>query len=86
MTEEEARTKWCPFVRLRFNEEVSYNRLHALADFRPFPEGTSCIASDCAMWDPEGRCGLKQHVPPLMRYDPETHSLSLANEEILPGG
>ena len=52
MTEEEARTKWCPHVRFpdAGNRSEYYN--------------SKCIASDCMMWkiansgSKEGHCGL----------------------------
>ena len=46
MTEDEAKTKWCPFARRLFdwNEETSYNRRK---DDSP---GSLCIASACMAW------------------------------------
>lgn len=46
MTEDEAKTKWCPFARRLFdwNEETSYNRRK---DDTP---GSLCIASACMAW------------------------------------
>ena len=47
MTEEEAKTKWCPQVRYVVNASDCFmgNRFdHA------FEEECKCIASDCAMW------------------------------------
>ena len=71
MTEDEAKTKWCPMVRVMGNS-TSGNRLldNTLAP------GSLCIASSCMMWvthtewneaaaeflprDPtQGTCGLK---------------------------
>jgi len=60
MTEDEARTKWCPHRR--------YLRNGLAADFQK-QEQVSCIASDCMMWRardvvvgqkyvPGGYCGL----------------------------
>lgn len=45
MTEDEAKTKWCPMVRITATkgyEDVD-NRGQALGDYQ-------CIASDCMMW------------------------------------
>lgn len=68
MTEETARTKWCPMVRFSGEDNNStFNR----ADIFPMnhPETNNvciprCIASDCMMWRMEGSsnklgyCGL----------------------------
>lgn len=63
MTENEAKTKWCPMVRIEGAEagQSSYNRFN---DGSPDPDGR-CIASDCMMWVEEhnddktaGSCGL----------------------------
>jgi hypothetical protein len=43
MTEEQARTKWCPMVR--FQHQLGTNR-DACFDHA----GTHCIGSDCMMW------------------------------------
>jgi len=66
MTEDEAKTKWCPFVRI-----VSVN--HVLEAIRFMDEdneiNTACIASECMAWRflpcdpdtddvPHGYCGL----------------------------
>lgn len=69
MTEEEARTKWCPMVRFAANEEDSAaNRWPSLD--KPVvtmtPDESMCIASDCMMWvwsdatyeGATGKCGL----------------------------
>ena len=61
MTEDEAKTKWCPHVRFTSNDERMY-------DNRPsrHPDTACCIASDCMAWRwvnphseaPDGYCGL----------------------------
>ena len=64
MTEQEARTKWCPSVRVElFGNAVVVNRYKGKLE-----ETYNCIASDCMMWrwhspskSPEkrsGYCGL----------------------------
>jgi len=49
MTEDEAKTKWCPHVRSydgNIDQPVTMNRDY---DGEIFPQN-NCIASDCAMW------------------------------------
>jgi hypothetical protein len=47
MTEEEARTKWCPMSRVSLTKgEVGYNRV----DGGIPSEYATCIGSDCMMW------------------------------------
>lgn len=69
MLEERAKTKWCPFARVRFIEPGPYvNTLRAEGENRKGPDGipvlgSHCIASDCACWDSSegsryGHCGL----------------------------
>lgn len=51
MTEDEARGKWCPFVRvieIRTGPE-RYERLDSRGNLNE-SGGPSCIASDCMMW------------------------------------
>ena len=67
MTEEEARTKWCPFVRLSIaaNPGVAFN-IWSGDDGDPMR--ATCIASQCMAWrwdftgsslaHHEGYCGL----------------------------
>lgn len=67
MIEAEAKTKWCPFVRITWNDmhgELEFNRSERL------PDATRCIGSACMAWrrgralgenpDPSGNgfCGL----------------------------
>ena len=55
MTEEEAKQKWCPMVRITIGEtDACDNRGNKNGDL-----ATKCIASDCMMWAPEvdGRVG-----------------------------
>lgn len=49
MTEDEARTKWCPMVRyLDFNGSIINNRGQYLEGV--YPNTMECIASDCMLW------------------------------------
>ena len=65
MTEEQAKTKWCPMVRVGDGSGCNRNHL--------FESYDKCIASDCMMWVPErrskegsmtvvdgGHCGLRR--------------------------
>lgn len=45
MTEEEARTKWCPFGRV-YSPNGAYNRTETTAAAGP----SRCIASNCMAW------------------------------------
>ena len=60
MTEDEARTKWCPHTRVQ-----GFNRNGPLVN-DPESKYFRCIASDCMMWEPygivdsQGDCGLKR--------------------------
>lgn len=69
MTEDEAKTKWCPFARVGVENDptaASYNRLQEDVDGRREPFQTLCIASRCMAfrWLPirdgkaGGYCGL----------------------------
>jgi len=65
MTEEGARTKWCPFVRFTFNSREGYMMSNREYKQRTEPLG-QCIGPDCMAWRwmknrPDtgtGRCGL----------------------------
>jgi len=52
MTEEEARTKWCPMARVTAgNGHVSFNRDDAsMPGYLKQAKSANCIASDCMMW------------------------------------
>lgn len=58
MTEEEAKTKWCPMIRTGMVAGMAVNH-HV--DMQPGGQGvydeTRCIASDCMMWR-DSYCGL----------------------------
>jgi len=47
LTEEEAKTKWCPHKRVDSYEGNSNYNTHADGDL---PDESKCIASDCMMW------------------------------------
>jgi hypothetical protein len=60
MTEQEAKTKWCPMASLRQNRWTSGN-------FETYSQFTKCLGSLCMMWRSkyvwdektgEGYCGL----------------------------
>jgi len=52
MTEDEARTRWCPMVRFSETGEDGANRWTVDAKVTA---GNCCIASACMMWRPEKR-------------------------------
>ena len=61
MTEEEAKTKWCPMVRTGLVAGMAVNH-HAGSRLDAPPQGdvhdeTRCVASDCMMWR-GSYCGL----------------------------
>jgi hypothetical protein len=61
MTEDEAKTKWCPFARV-YDESAAANR--ACIEASPIEEEdlqnkTRCLASGCMAWRTDGGyCGL----------------------------
>jgi hypothetical protein len=68
VTEDKARTLWCPMARLIVDSDGSYNRCEvgdSFADARLFvPPSCRCLASGCAMWrwhsegEATGYCGV----------------------------
>lgn len=58
MTEEEAKTKWCPYARVQMGGSASaqlssgHNRQAAYVNWAAdnTPPGTRCIASACMAW------------------------------------
>ena len=53
MTEEEAKTKWCPMVRFGDTGSVSNRRMNGGSGGAG--EYSRCMASSCMMWVPERR-------------------------------
>ena len=49
MTEDEAKTKWCPHVRYAIPSEVAW--VANKYDHPVHMEKCMCIASDCMMWE-----------------------------------
>ena len=74
MTEDEAKTKWCPFARCVAGKELltgaqtssetpTFNRV-ALPDGYTIPHGAKCAASACMVWQwsrTPGQAAL--HIP-----------------------
>ena len=62
MTEDEAKTKWCPFVRYAIvSKYVVSSGANRLGDDVGYHENASqcrCIGSACMAWRPAGYCGL----------------------------
>ena len=53
MTENEAKTKWCPHVRYGLRDQDTSNRwtfYDKNDEARHIPDECKCIASDCMMW------------------------------------
>ena len=67
LTEEEAKKRWCPFVRYTSVRGVGINRWTDEGDDNFNPNATRCLASKCMAWrdvpdpyerDKRGYCGL----------------------------
>ncbi len=67
MTEDEAKTKWCPMARvtmIQHGKKISFgsNRDISLLvpanSFDPVTDITKCLASGCMMWAGDGCCGF----------------------------
>lgn len=62
MTEEEAKTKWCPFSRViagtrtgastatASGTQPAFNRIEVGTGVPIMPDGSACIASSCMAW------------------------------------
>ena len=81
MTEEEAKTKWCPFARVIVGQadgshiatQPPYNRFQRADDRTAVPPASYCIGSACMAW---------RWIKPIPRFkegtmevDPETLNL-----------
>lgn len=70
MTEDEARTRWCPMVRLAAeppDANGSWNRAAT-----PMLKSTLCIGSDCMMWRDSLDYFIRDGNPePRMRTEPQ---------------
>jgi len=62
MTEDEAKEKWCPHVRLRGSVDNGQDRgnwnKRGDISMDAFPQRACCIASDCALWVEETSINL----------------------------
>jgi hypothetical protein len=50
MTEEEAKTKWCPHVRYKSSRGEGINRWQEGMDAQYNPDHSRCIGSACMAW------------------------------------
>lgn len=50
MTEDEAKTKWCPMVRYVSTRGEGINRWISEDDAQPSPDMAKCLGSGCMMW------------------------------------
>jgi len=57
MTEEEAKTKWCPMVRVAHaTTDIAVNRASEYSH-------TRCLASECMMWQWKDKSDLQGTIP-----------------------
>jgi len=61
MTEDEAKTKWCPMSRVQ-SGDVAYNR-YAGTPPDVFPTNSRCLGSACMMWRWHQEKN-EQYIPP----------------------
>lgn len=79
MTEEEARTKWCPFSRYAWNGGVTSNRGSANDQHPDFVYATRCLGSACMLWrsvahNPQRRWRVEWRGETTTYFwDPSTH-------------
>lgn len=77
MTEDEAKTKWCPFVRAvtgaiyddgRSNHATCQPAINRIVDDTKwaFPKGVACIGSACMAWRWKGKAAFEGQ--PIERY------------------
>ena len=70
MTEDEAKTKWCPMVRFHLGEIAHYSNREETAD--KANKASRCIASNCMMWVPTGNeCSAVNECIPVERRAPQ---------------
>jgi len=70
MTEDEAKTKWCPFARVMIDSSSPMGGIALAGVNRPLStdrryKAASCLATGCMLWrkfqsSPGGYCGLGQ--------------------------
>jgi len=70
ITEEQAKSKWCPMARVHSKTNTSSYNKYPDSDTElpsvPVPDQARCIASDCMMWRwhpdyrQDGYCGLAE--------------------------
>lgn len=65
MTEEEAKTKWCPMVRYISHQTQGQpvNRWANADDRNLMPEPALCLGSACMMWREISEMQEKRHAP-----------------------
>lgn len=63
MTEDEAKTKWCPMARLDYDHSTINRDTEYKSEELVIPKASLCIGSDCMMWaaDPSGFFGDNGH-------------------------
>lgn len=49
-TEKEAKTKWCPYIRLSYAEKLFFTNREILRSDSNKTLKLSCIGSDCMQW------------------------------------
>ncbi len=67
MTEDKAKTKWCPFVRMS-PQSATNNR----GDYHPNPGNVNCIGSACMAW--RWNLIVKKHHQMQMTVPPDEYS------------
>ena len=69
MTEDEAKTKWCPFARVTIRDDIadSWNRFED--GIEAAVDGSHCIASNCMAW----RWGKKPSADGVLFVEDREH-------------
>lgn len=71
MTEEEARKKWCPFVRQSNGPDGTWNRFNAASHVSDL-ENYTCLGSGCMAW----RSAWEEHPDAkMLRYEKQSIAL-----------